>query len=169
MSRLDEFKNKGVDPSIIQIVLLDEICGRLEDLSEKGDRLKTVLNSYLVERRNITVNGEDTIIDKQGYGVLQELMLKAESQDFEVKVYSNMYPLIYGSYNRYTRISPQVEEVDAFEVDGVYVFRVSDIDFEERLIVKVSTTEPIRFQAIFAKYKISQEPQQQTPSIIRPL
>jgi len=158
LDRLDQFKNKGVDPSIVQIILLDEVCGRLEEISEGGKRLKTVLNSYLVERRNITVNGEDTIIDKQGYGVLQELMLKADSQDFEVYVYSNVNPLVYGSYTRYAGISPQVEEVDAFEVDGVYVFRVIDIDFEERLIVKVSTTEPISFQAIFAKYKISQEP-----------
>ncbi len=169
MDRLEQFKNKGVDPAIMQIVLLDEIAGRLEELAEKGDRLKTILNSHLVERRNITVNGEETIIDKQGYGVLQELMLKAESREFQVYVYSDMDPLIYGSYDRYAGISPQVEEVDAFEVDGVYVFRVSDIDFEERLIVKISTTAPIRFQAIFAKYKISQEPHQQRPPIIRPL
>jgi len=158
LDRLDQFKNKGVDPSVIQIVLLDELCGRLEEISEKENRLKTVLNAHLVDRRNITVDGEEPIIDKRGYGVLQELMLKAESPDFQVYVYSNIDPIIYGSYNRYTGISPQVEEVDAFEVDGVYVFRVSDIDFEERLIVKVRTEEPVRFQAIFAKYKISQEP-----------
>lgn len=158
MSRLDQFKNKGVSPSVLQVILLDEVCGRLEEISEKENRLKTVLNSYLVERRNITVDGEDTIIDREGYGVLQELMLKADSPDFQVYVYSNMDPLVYGSYTRYAGISPQVEEVDAFEVDGVYVFRVSDIDFEERLIVKVGTTEPVRFQAVFAKYKISQEP-----------
>lgn len=169
MDRLEQFKNKGVDPAIMQIVLLDEIAGRLEELAEKGDRLKTVLNSHLVERRNITVNGEDTIIDKQGYGVLQELMLKADSQDFEVQIYSNMDPLIYGSYTRYAGISSVVDEVDAFEVDGVYIFRVNDIDFEERLIVKVSTTRSIRFQAIFAKYKISQESQQQRNHRIRPL
>ncbi len=169
MDRLEQFKNKGVDPAIMQIVLLDEIAGRLEELAEKGDRLKTILNSHVIERRNITVNGENTIIDEDGYGVLSELVIKADSQDFEVQVYSNMDPLIYGSYSNYTGISPQVVEVDAFEADGIYVFRVSDIDFEERLIVKIRTTAPVSFQAIFAKYKISQEPKQRKSSIIRPL
>lgn len=40
MDRLDEFKKGGVDPSVLQIVLLDELCGRIEDLGTKLDSLK---------------------------------------------------------------------------------------------------------------------------------
>ena len=41
MSRLDEFKKKGVDPAVMQIVLLDEMCGRLEELGSKLDDMKS--------------------------------------------------------------------------------------------------------------------------------
>ena len=41
MDRLDDFKKKGIDPSVMQIILLDEMCGRLEDLGSKLDDMKS--------------------------------------------------------------------------------------------------------------------------------
>ena len=38
-SKLDQFIKKGVDPTIAQIILLDEISGRLEEQNEKLDKV----------------------------------------------------------------------------------------------------------------------------------
>ena len=45
MSKLDDFTKKGIDPSIAQIILLDEIAGRLEEQNEKLDKI-TAFNQF---------------------------------------------------------------------------------------------------------------------------
>ena len=39
MSKLEDFTKRGIDPSIAQIILLDEMCGRLEEVGEKLDKM----------------------------------------------------------------------------------------------------------------------------------
>jgi hypothetical protein len=111
--------------------------------------------SHVVDRRNIVVEGEEIIVHRLGYGVLQEFMAKAEDPGFQILVEKDGDLVVYGSYSHYAEISQQVEEIDAFEVNGTYVFKVNDIEFAESLTVKVTTTKPVRFQAIFAKFKLS--------------
>lgn len=50
MDRLEEFKKKGVDPQIVQIILLDEICGRLEELCDKIDKMNILLARVMDEK-----------------------------------------------------------------------------------------------------------------------
>ena len=45
MSKLENFVKKGVDPTIAQIILLDEVSGRLEELNEKLDKM-VAFNQY---------------------------------------------------------------------------------------------------------------------------
>ena len=45
MGKLEDFVKKGVDPSIAQIILLDEISGRLEEQNEKLDKI-TAFNQF---------------------------------------------------------------------------------------------------------------------------
>jgi hypothetical protein len=111
--------------------------------------------TFIVDRKGVTINGEDTIINKQGMGVLQELMFKSESSSFAVSVWRDDVLEINGSYSDYLEISQEIDEIAVFERNGVYVLHISDIEFAESLIVKVSTTQSVRFSRIFGKYKLS--------------
>jgi len=117
--------------------------------------------TYVVDRRNVVLKGEETIVQKRGCGVLQEFMVKAEDMDFHVFVERDGEPVVYGSYSRYAEVSQDVKEIDAYperdqdgELTGAYVLRVTDIEFADGLTVKVSTPRPIKFRAIFCKYKL---------------
>jgi hypothetical protein len=118
--------------------------------------------SHVVDRRNVTVEGEEVIVHRSGYGVLQEFMAKAEDMNFHVLIEKDGELAVYGSYSEYVEISQDVEEIEAFaerdvegELTGAYVFKVNDIEFARGLTVKISTTKPVKFRAIFCKYKIS--------------
>jgi hypothetical protein len=118
--------------------------------------------SHVVDRRNVMVEGEEIIVQTTGYGVLQEFMAKAESVDFQVLIEKDGETVVYGSYSEYAEISQDVEEIDAFaerdaegELTGAYVFKVNDIEFAKGLTVMVKTTKPVKFRAIFCKYKVS--------------
>jgi len=119
-------------------------------------------STHVVEKRNVVLEGEKVIVQTTGCGVLQEFMAKAESTDFQILIEKDGETAIHGSYSEYAEISQDVEEIDAFaerDPDGVltgaYVFRVSNIEFTESLTVIIKTTKPVKFRAIFCKYKTS--------------
>jgi hypothetical protein len=119
--------------------------------------------SHVVDRRNVIVEGEEIIVHRLGYGVLQEFMAKAEDTDFQVLIEKDGETVVYGSYSEYAEISQDVEEIDAFaerdaegELTGAYVFKVNDIEFAKGLTIKINTTKPVKFRAIFCKYKIAE-------------
>ena len=117
--------------------------------------------THVVDRRNIVLEGEETIVQKRGYGVLQEFMVKAEDVDFHVFVERDGEPVVYGSYSHYVELSQDVKEIDAYperdqdgELTGAYVLKVTDIEFAKGLTIKVRTSKPVKFRAIFCKYKL---------------
>jgi hypothetical protein len=119
-------------------------------------------STRVVDRRNVVLRGEEVVVRERGCGALQEFVVKAESTNFHIFIKKDDEIAVYGSYSEYAEISQDVEGIDAFadrdtegELTGAYVFRVSDIEFAKGLTVKISTTEPVKFRAIFCKYKIS--------------
>lgn len=119
--------------------------------------------THVVDRRNVTINGEELIVHGFGYGVLKEFMAKAESAEFNVLIEKDGETVVFGSYTEYAEISQDVEEIEAFperdiegELTGNYVFKVNDVEFAKSLTVKIITSEPVKFRAIFAKYKLSE-------------
>jgi len=112
--------------------------------------------SHVVDWRNIPIQGERIVINKQGYGVLKEFLVKAESPNFQVRIVKDDEPLVWGGYQHYAEISQEVEEIEAYETDGLYVFKALDIEFKESLFVSVYTKETVKFRVVFAKYKLSE-------------
>jgi len=122
----------------------------------------THTSTRIVDRRNVVLRGEEVVVRERGCGAIQEFMVKAESTNFHIFIGKDDEIAVYGSYSTYAEISQDVEGIDAFadrdtegELTGAYVFKVSDIEFAKGLTIKIRTTEPVKFRAIFCKYKIS--------------
>ncbi len=117
--------------------------------------------THVIDRRNILLKGRETVLDVVGCGVLQELMVKAGSSEFEVAVVKDAEHFVYGSYSKYAEVSADLEGIDAYPerdedgaLTGNYVFKVKDVEFSRSLTVELSTAEAVMFKAIYAKYKL---------------
>jgi len=95
--------------------------------------------------RTITKSEKDfpipaTIIDEKGCGQLKELLIKSDFSGWRLAVFADGQQLYNNTYEWFTEISQELEEVDAFQAeDGTYVLHLSDIKFAEGIKV---TAEP---------------------------
>jgi hypothetical protein len=76
-----------------------------------------------------------TLVDELGSGCLKELVVKGRFKDYSLIVLVDGSDLYRNSYDWFQEISQNVEEIDAFEEDGTYVLRLSDIHFAKSLKV----------------------------------
>jgi hypothetical protein len=92
--------------------------------------------------RKVNINIPDTLIDEVGSGHLKELVIKTSSKNYILRVYVDESELYHNTYTWFQNISQEVEEIDAYEENGTYILRLSDINFTKNLkiIAEPSTT-----------------------------
>jgi hypothetical protein len=83
--------------------------------------------------RKVNINIPDTLIDEVGSGHLKELVIKTSSKNYILRVYVDESELYHNTYTWFQNISQEVEEIDAYEENGTYILRLSDINFTKNL------------------------------------
>jgi len=119
------------------------------------------LTSRVVRKVNVKI--PDTLIDEVGSGCLKELVIKTSFKDYILRVYVDNLELYHNTYTWFENISQQVEEIDAFEDNGIYVLRLSNINFANGIkiaaepIITALEQQPItsKLDEIFCKYDIT--------------
>jgi hypothetical protein len=147
-----------------QIVVAEEIARQTGNVKVQVEPVKVrPIPTHVVDRRNVVLEGEETVVRAKGCGALQEFVAKAEDTDFQILVEKDGETVVYGSYSDYAEISQDVEGIDAFadrdaegNPTGAYVFKVNDVEFADSLTVTIRTDKPVRFRAVFCKYKASE-------------
>jgi hypothetical protein len=104
----------------------------------------------------VNVKIPDTLIDEVGSGCLKELVIKSSSKDYILRVYVGGSELYHNNYTWFQDMSQKVEEIDAFEENGTYILRLSDINFAKNLkiIAEPSTTTLQKIDELFCKINI---------------
>ena len=104
-----------------------------EELKEGVEKaLKTVKREEATRAhviRNQLVEGVFTFLSLTGRGRVRELLLMFDSPDVGLYVECDGRPLINHDFKELQDLSEVMEEIDAFERDSSYVFRVSNVSF----------------------------------------
>ena len=80
------------------------------------------------------------LVDAKGSGRLLELVAVSPTNAFALKVVADGRVLFDDPYSWFESMSPLLEEVDAFSLDGSYTVRISGVEFRERLTVEAYPT-----------------------------
>jgi hypothetical protein len=80
------------------------------------------------------------LVDAKGPGRLLELVAVSPTDGFALRVVADGRALFDDPYPWFESMSPLLEGVDAFSLDGSYVVRISGIEFRERLTVEAYPT-----------------------------
>jgi len=97
-----------------------------------------------------------TIISESGPGRLVELVAVSDTRGYEMTIVADGRIVASGTFDWYQSISPYSEWVDAFENNGSFILRVSDVSFSTSLSVRfrpvVSTLSTlIKLKEVVAK------------------
>ena len=121
-------------PIPLVLIFAEELSSRLEGVFE-GVRVREVTKSVIV--RDLSIDKLYDFINLLGVGRVRELVLITDLPDFELHVEVDGRLLIRHSFDELSSISQVMEEVDAFEKDGAYVVRLSNIRFTNNCKVYV--------------------------------
>ena len=140
-------------PLPIGLVIAEEIKSGIEEaLKDVG--VREVTHTHTV--REVLVDRIYNFISLKGRGNVRELILTFDSTDFDLYIESDGRTIINHSFNKLMEISDVMEEIDAFEKNGVYVFRISKISFLNSLnvYVKPHTGKRVTIKEGFTLYNI---------------
>jgi len=109
------------------------IAERLAEKVEVSVTPAPATSSIVVRKANVSI--PCTLIEEYGRGCLKELVIRSANKNYLLRVYADGLELYSNGFTWFQEISPTVEEIDAFEDNGTYVLRLSDIHFAKSLKV----------------------------------
>jgi hypothetical protein len=119
-------------------VAASEEKARIESEKEKKRQeppKAPTLTSEVIKLNNVLL--PETLVEKNGSGVVKELIIKSQSKDYILSVYVDRVKLYSESFDWFQGISQSAETIDAFQDpdSSLYVLRLSDIHFKNSIIV----------------------------------
>ncbi len=127
----------------MSVVVAEEIARRTAKQSRTVDESKRKVK--VIRIRDVEPG---TVLDVPGSGVLRELVVVCGANNFLLDVVVDGELLTSGDFDWYSSISGFSEWIDAFENDGSYVIRLSNIYFSERLVVRYQPSPGLMGQQV---------------------
>jgi len=128
----------------IAVVMAEEIARKLSSTATKPRETRVI---------RITDAVSDTAISEDGSGKLIELVVISDSREYSVSIAIDNATVIDGSFEWYQSVSQYMDWIDAFEDNGSFVLRVTDLSFSSNLKIslKITSQGNVRFREIIAK------------------
>jgi len=120
------------------LIAASEEKARIEAEKEKKKQeppKAPTLTSEVIKMNNVVL--PETLVEKNGSGVVKELIIRSQSKDYILSVYVDRVKLYSESFDWFQGMSQSVETIDAFQDSdsNLYVLRLSDIHFKNSIIV----------------------------------
>jgi hypothetical protein len=103
-------------------------------------------STQIIDMVNILVLDKQTLLDLDGEGVLEKLLLRSPSSSFSITLTTEKISM-QGSYTHF-------QDVCAYQEDDTYVLELTNIEFKQHLRLVLTVAESITFSKIFIKYAI---------------
>jgi hypothetical protein len=152
-----EHKSKAFETAVqlIQAELIAEkVTGKLNNgrqpvIEKPPEKLEhqSVFKTEFVDSTE-TVNGTLNILDENGQGRVEKLLVRSPSPNFGIIVALDGEEQLHGNYSDF-------QDVFAYQEDSTYVLELTRIHFARSITVTLTTTAgPVNFSRLFIKYSI---------------
>jgi len=138
-------------PIPLAIIIAEEIR---EGVTEKLKDLKAFEATKSVVVKDKLVDRLFEFLTVEGRGRIRELTLVLDKPDFEIYVEADGRAVINHSFSELSQLSEVMEEVDALQTNGYYVFRISNISFLSNCKVILKPQKPVTVKNGLALYNV---------------
>jgi hypothetical protein len=137
-----------------EVAAVEEVARELA----RGVRVSVVLAPQGQPRTRVfrlTDAGPGELVSVEGTGRLAELVAVSTTRGYELVVEVDGRVALSGSYDWFQSVSQYSDWVDAFDSNGTYVLRLSDVSFTSRLRVVMRASQPgVRLNFVVAKVEL---------------
>ena len=141
-------------PVPLAIIIAEELR---EGVEEALGKLRKPLSTYVVDHKMLRLSGSRKMLDLSGRGTLRELLIITDSPDLLVALEADDRQVVNHRLSELAEVSDLLENIDVFERDGSYVFRISSVHFLTRLrnvLAPITPTAQATVKRYFALYDI---------------
>ncbi|MCR8463648.1 MAG: hypothetical protein QXH55_05670 [Candidatus Korarchaeota archaeon] len=143
---------KELEKPPFMLLLVEEFARIMSELTQK--QIPTIQpKTYIVDIKNFVIDKEYEIINVNCAGHLKELIIVSTNTNFSINLVLDGI-ILFESLENLMSISEELESVDAYEKDGKYVLRITDLKWVKNIIISIKTTNPIQFERIFVNYDL---------------
>jgi len=116
------------------IILAEELSNNIR-IKQKIELEKPEYTTLVGWLKNVSTPFE--VINISGSGELKSIVIKNNNKNFSLKIIADNNVLYDKSWDEYSTISEYIEDIDAFEYNGTYILRISDIKFYKNLLISI--------------------------------
>ena len=138
-------------PLPIALIIAEEIRSAVEDRLE-GLKAAEATRSVIV--RDQAIDGVYTLLSLTGKGRVREAVLILDKPDVDIYVEADGRALINHSFAELQEVSDVMEEVDAFDKNGYYVIRLTNISFLSNCYIHVRPRKPLTIKQGLVLYNV---------------
>ena len=149
LSRVDELLDQL--PLPIVIIIAEELREAIKN-SLREARVEEATESRIIRDR--VIDSVFELLNISGSGKIRELMLITDSPEFNIYVELDNKPIINHSFTELQQLSEIMEEIDAFEKNGLFVFRATNLYFTEKCKVIVKPAIKITIKHGFILFNL---------------
>ena len=146
---------------LIEEMRRNEVDETVIDVEENDERVFFIQQKNVIESTQFTPRASDHHQDElpvRGDGKMHNLLVVADSTNFDVTVYVDDRYVVDDSYNNLSAISDELQHVSAYETpSGSYVVAVSDYPFTKMFDADIRAREPIEFSIIRIEGTINEQ------------
>jgi len=106
-----------------------------------------IIPTEFIDLINEAVNGQSQILDEDGYGKVEKILLRSPDPNFTIALAPDYETQLQGTYTSF-------EDIISYQEDGTYVLEITNISFTKNIRLSITTTQNITFSRIFIKYQI---------------
>jgi len=123
----------------------------LED-AIRGIKIPTIpeVVTKVFDKENIKVSYSIDIVESKIAGSLREMIIVSPTKNFSVIIVADGILKLRRDFGSLLEISQYLESIDAFEKNGGYVLRLSNISWIENILITIYVDEPTTFKYIYA-------------------
>ena len=137
---------------VLSVILAEELSTRIAESIrglEEILRTKTIRARLPIHRSRFSnisgvIKGYTEILNVKKPGRLRELFVKVDHSDFSVRLVLDEEIFIDDSFEKLMEKSPYIIYIDAFEEDGSYVLKISDLDYSKSLLLALIPKKPLK-------------------------
>lgn len=151
------------DPLINSLLVADEMAHQMEAQEDDEDEddgddepsMRAVRETHVGAFEDFVVPHAEYVTPPEiggdrinGPGRLNQLMLESPTSDFEIEIVTDGTQIVKENFSDLMRWSDGLTDIDAFEVDGNYLFSAQDYSFDGWMSARLRTPEEVVFPMV---------------------
>lgn len=129
----------------------------MENIPKKRRFVSDLLTTKVHLAESKTVNGKYTIKNSKGGGIINQILLKSDSNAYTIQVLIDKNILYDKPYSFFFTDTLNIDNVSAYLTGATYYLSIQNLNFQKSFLIRMVSTTSITLNFALVRYSIRDE------------